>query len=123
LKLIQPITTSLSVPCTSTWKHFATSLWMNTTNFIFQLLHIHNLPTLIVLIPLHSPCTPSIDFTHVFVDYVNSFYDCDNIHANCTNFYANCANKSNDCANTFVDLTNTHDRSSSNFYIPNPSLM
>jgi hypothetical protein len=62
------------------------------------------------------PCTPSID-------YVDSSTDC-------ANFSANYANKSNDYANTFDDKVkfsansiDTFDRSSSNFYTPNPSLL
>jgi hypothetical protein len=35
LKLIRPITTSLGVSYTTTWKHFMSSLWMNVVNFIF----------------------------------------------------------------------------------------
>jgi hypothetical protein len=54
LKLIRPIIISLRVPCTTTWKHLASSLWMNITNFIFWLLHIHILPTLTV--QLHFVC-------------------------------------------------------------------
>jgi hypothetical protein len=47
-KLIWPIITSLCVPYIPTWKHLTSSLWMNVTNFIFRLLHIHNLLTLFV---------------------------------------------------------------------------
>jgi len=54
LKLIWPITTSLCVLFIATWKHLTSSLWMNVADFIFQLLHIHNLPTLFVLIPFRS---------------------------------------------------------------------
>jgi hypothetical protein len=48
-KLIQPIITSICVPYIATWKHFTSSLWMNATNFIFQLLHIINIPSLVLL--------------------------------------------------------------------------
>jgi hypothetical protein len=91
------------------WKHFTSSLWMNTTNFIFRLLHIHNLLTLVVLTPPRLPYTPS-------ADYVSS-------SANYTNFSTNYANKSNDCVNIYVDSADTHDRSSLDLCIPNPSLM
>ncbi len=49
---------TLYVPCITTWKHLTSSLYMNVADFIFQLLHIHNLPTLSILIPLHFPRTP-----------------------------------------------------------------
>jgi hypothetical protein len=82
---------------------------MNTANFIFQLLHIHNLPTLVVLTPPCSPCTPSDDYTHLSINYVNSFVD----------YF----NKSNDCVNTSANSADTHDKPSLDLYIPNPSLL
>jgi hypothetical protein len=106
-KLIWPITISLCVPCTTTWKHFVSSLWMNTTNFIFRLLHIFNLLTLVVFIPLHSPCTPFVDCAHLSTNCVNSYTNCDNTFVDYTNFFVDCANKSNDCANTLDDWANT----------------
>ncbi len=115
-KLIRPITTSLCVFCITTWKHFVSSLWMNATNFIFQLLHMDNLPTLVVLTPPHSPYKLFGDNTHLFVNYVNSSIDC-------TTFFTNYVKKYYDCANNSTDLANTHDKSSSNLYIPNPSLL
>jgi len=87
---------------------------MNIANFIFRLLHIHNLPTLIVLTPPCSPHTPSANFAHLFIDYVNSFDDCDNTSTNYTNFFT-------DCANTSVDSADTCVKSSLDLYIPNPS--
>jgi hypothetical protein len=78
LKLIRPITTSLGVSYTTTWKHFMSSLWMNVINFIFQLFQIINLPLLTILTPPCLPCTPFTDCAHLFVDYVNSFNDYEN---------------------------------------------
>ncbi len=75
-KSIWPIITSLCVPCTTTWKHFASLLWMNVINFIFQLLHIHNLLTLVVLTPPCSPCTPFVDCAHLSANYDNAYADC-----------------------------------------------
>jgi hypothetical protein len=80
---------------------------MNTTNFIFQLLHIFNLLTLVVLIPLHSPCTPFVDCAHLSTNCVNSYTNCDNTFVDYINFFIDCANKSNDCANTLDDWANT----------------
>jgi hypothetical protein len=72
------------------WKHSTSSLWTNTTNFIFCLLHIVNLPLLVVLTPFCSPCIPVIDCAH-------SFPNCDYTFANYTNFYDDSTNKSGDC--------------------------
>ncbi len=88
-------------PLYSHVEHFASSLLMNTY-FIFQLLHILNLLTLVVLTSLHSPCT-------LFVDYANKSDDC--------------ANTLNDWANNFVDSNDTLDILSLDFHIPNPSLL
>ncbi len=41
-KLIRPIITSLCVFYITTWKHLASSLWVNISNFIFWLFHICN---------------------------------------------------------------------------------
>ncbi len=129
-QLVQPITTSLWVHCITKWKHFTSSLWMNDVNFIFQLFHIHNFPTLVVLTPPHSPCTPSTNYAHLSANYFNSFVDYDNTSIDCTNFSIDHANKFDDCAkmpndraNTSIDSANTHDKSSSDFCIPNPSLL
>jgi hypothetical protein len=78
LKLIWPITTSLCVPCMAMWKHLTSSLWMNVVDFIFWILHIRNLPTLFVLIPLCLPCTPSTENAHLSTDYENTYGDCTN---------------------------------------------
>jgi hypothetical protein len=110
-KLIQPIATSLCVSLYNHAKHFTSSLWMNATNFIFQLLHIVNLSLLYVLTP---PCS-----TYIPIDYAYSFVDHDHTFVDYTNFFTNCANKYDDCANPFddwtnivVDLTNILDKSS-----------
>jgi hypothetical protein len=57
---------------------------MNVVNFIFQLLHILNFLTLVVLIPPCLPYTPSINCAHLHVYCVNSSADCDNTFAKCT---------------------------------------
>jgi hypothetical protein len=116
LKLIRPITTSLCVPCITTWKHLASSLWMNVVDFIFRWLHIYNLLTLSVLTPLHLPCTP--------------FADCENTSFECTDFFVYYAHNSNDCANTPNDWpniatnsTDTPNITSLDPYIPNLALL
>jgi hypothetical protein len=120
-KSIWPVITSLCVPWITMWKHFISSLQMNVVDFIFQLLHIHNLCTLIVLTPFHSPCTPSTNnCAHLFIDYVNSSIDCINTYVDCINLFAERGNKSDDCANTFV---NTLERLSLHLCIPNPSFL
>jgi hypothetical protein len=68
---------------------------MNITNFLFQLFHICNLPTLVVLTPPRSPCTPSTDYAHLSVD-------CEDTSSDYINF-------STDCANNFDDYVNTLD--------------
>jgi hypothetical protein len=123
LKLIWPITTSLCVPCTTTWKHLASSLWMNVANFIFRLLHIHNCPTLSVLIPLHLPCTPFVDYAHSFLDCENTFSDCINFSTDCAHNFDDCANTPNDRMNTTTDLADRLDISFVNFCIPNLALL
>ncbi len=85
-KLIWPITTSLCVSCTTMWKHFMSSLWMDIIDFIFRLLHISNLPSLVVLIPPCLAYTPFVECVHFSIDYVNSSIDCDNIFTNYTDF-------------------------------------
>jgi len=66
---------------------------MNIANFIFRLFHIHNLPTLSVPTPFHSPLTPSANCAHLYIDYEKTFGDC-------TNFFTDYAHKSHDCTNT-----------------------
>jgi hypothetical protein len=99
LKLIQLVTTSSCVLYTSTWKHFTSSLWINIVDFISQLLHIINIPSLAILTPFCSPCTPSVDYAHLFVGHDNTCVDC-------TNFSVDYANKSDDCVNTLDDWAN-----------------
>ncbi len=105
LELWWPITTTFYVPYTTMWKHVTSSLWMNTSNFIFWLFYIHNPPKLIVLTPHHSPCTPFVDCVNTFVNYANTFVDC--------------AHTFDDYANTSANLINALDTPTSNFYIPN----
>ncbi len=63
---------------------------MNIVDFIFQLFHIHNLPTLFVLTPVCLPCTPSIDYANLSTNFENTFGDC-------TDFFTNYAHNSDDC--------------------------
>ncbi len=65
---------------------------MNALDFICQLLHICDLPTLLILTPLCSPYTPSTNCAHLSFDYDNTSIDY-------TDFSINYANKFDDCAN------------------------
>jgi len=123
LKLIRPITTSLCVPCITTWKHLTLLIWVNVADFIFWLLHIRNLLTLSLLTPLCLPCTPFVDCAHLSTD-------CDNTYGDYTNFFVDCAHNSDDCANTLndwvntaIDSTDTLDISSLHLCIPNCALL
>jgi hypothetical protein len=98
------------------WKHLTPSLWMNVANFIFQLLYIYNLPTLFVLIPLRSPCTPFADCAHLSTNYENTFGDYIDVSTNSTH-------NSDDCVNTPINLTNMPNISSLDLYIPNPTIL
>jgi hypothetical protein len=85
-KINRPIITSLSISYIATWKHFMLSLWMDIKDIIFRLLHISNLPSLVVLTPPHSPCTPFVNCVHFFANYVNSSINYDNTSTDCINF-------------------------------------
>jgi hypothetical protein len=76
---------------------------MDVTIFIFQLLHMYSLPSLVVLTPPRIPCTPFIDYAHLSAACVNSSIDCENTSITCTNFFANYGNKFDDPANTPYD--------------------
>jgi hypothetical protein len=41
---------------------------MNVVDFISRLLHIINLPSLVVLTPPHLPYTPSANYAHLFAN-------------------------------------------------------
>jgi len=122
-KLIQPITTSLCVHCTVTWKHLTSSLQINITNFIFQLLHIHNTPTFYVLTPLRSHYTPFAKYAHFSIDYENTYSDCIDFFTNYAHNFDDCVNTPDDWANIATDLTNTPSISSIDFCIQNPTLL
>jgi len=107
LKLWRPITTIFCVPCTTTWKHIKSSLWMNTSDLIFQLLCINSPPKLVILTPHHFPYTPCDDCAITFADYVNTSIYCTNTSSKCANKFTNCAHTSNDYVNTSVDSINT----------------
>jgi hypothetical protein len=91
------------------WKHFASSLWMNATNFIFLLLHILNFLTLVILTPLRLPYAPSANYAHLLTNYGNKYNDCTNTFS--------------DWLNISTHLANTLDRLFSDLYIPNPSFL
>jgi hypothetical protein len=103
LKLWQPITTTCYVPCTSTWKHVTSSLWMSASNFICWLFYIHNPPKLVVLTPHRSPCMPFVDYVNTFVDYVSTYVPYTDTCIDCVDKSTNCAHTPDDCANTYVD--------------------
>jgi hypothetical protein len=100
LKLKWPITKSLCVPCTTTWKHLASSVWMNVADFIFQLFHIRSLPTLSVLNPFRLPCTPYADYAHLYIDHGKTSNDYND-------FSVDYAHLSTDRENTFGHYTIT----------------
>jgi hypothetical protein len=89
---------------------------MNVTNFIFQLLHICNHPTLCVLTPLRSPYTPSADYENTSNDYTDFLVDCAH------NSY-DYANTPNDQAKIVVDSADMHEISYVDFCIPNFALL
>ncbi len=122
LQLIWPIITSLCVFCTTTCKHFASSLKINTLDSIFWLVHILNIPTLIVPISPCSSCRPSIDYTQLFADCVNSSANYDSTSTDYTNKSDDCMNTPNDWANTFAN-SNTPIKSSLDLCIANSSLL
>ncbi len=95
---------SLCVLCIATCKHFTSSLKINALNSIFQLVHIPNVPTLIILIPPCLLCMPFIDYAHLFVDCVISSTDFDNTYDGYTNKSTDYVNTLDDFANTFVNL-------------------
>jgi hypothetical protein len=96
---------------------------MNVVDFIFQLLHIRNLPTLFVLIPLRSSCTPSVDYAHLFGDYENTFNDYIDFSIDCAHNSNDNANIIDDCANTTIDSVDTPNISSLDLCIPNLALL
>ncbi len=102
---------SLCVLCTTTCKHFTSSLKINASNSIFQLVHNPNILMLIVLTPLHLPYMPSNDYAHLFVDYINSSVAYDNTSADYTNKSNDCTNTPDDLANISTDSVNTLDKS------------
>jgi hypothetical protein len=103
---------------------------MNVANFIFWLLHIHNLSTLFALIPFHSPCTPFANYAHLCVDYENTYGDYTDFSANYVDFSVDYAQNFDDYVNTpddriktTIDSADTLNISSSYFYIPNTTLL
>jgi hypothetical protein len=89
----------------------------------FHLLITRNLPTLSILIPLHLPCTPSIDYAYLFTNYENTFSDYIDFSVDYAHNSDDCANTPNDQANTTTNSTDILHISSLNFYIPNPALL
>jgi hypothetical protein len=88
---------------------------MDIKDIIFRLLHISNLPSLVVLTPPHSPCTPFVNCVHFFANYVNSSINYDNTSTDCINFFVDYVNKfvnyknmPKDWANLVVDSIDTY---------------
>ncbi len=96
---------------------------MNVVDFVFRLLHIYNLPTSSVLIPLCSPYTPFDDYAHLFVDYENTSGDWTNFSTNYAHNYDDYANTFDDQMNNVVDSINTLDISFVDLCIPNLALL
>jgi len=94
---------------------------MDVANVIFQLLHISNLPSLVVLTPIHMPCTPFVDCAHLSADYVNSSTNYIDFSTNYANKSDNYTNIPNDSTNIITNLANISDIS--NLWIPNPPLL
>jgi hypothetical protein len=98
------------------------ALHVITIDFIFRLLHISNLHSLVVLTPPCTPYTPFADYAHLSTNYVNSSSNCENTYINCIDISTDYGSKFYDRANTTVDLANTFNISSLDLWIPNPSL-
>jgi hypothetical protein len=96
---------------------------MNVVDFAFQLLHIYNCPTLFVLIPLRSPCTPSIDNAHFFIDCENTFGDCTDFFVDCAHNFDDYANTLDNRTNNVVDSADMPNISSIDLCTPNPILI
>ncbi len=88
-------------------KHFVSSLKINALDSIFRLIHIPNVPMLIILIPPYLLFMLFVDYGHLFVDCVNSSIDYDNTSANYTNKYDDYVNTPDDLANTSANLAYT----------------
>jgi hypothetical protein len=69
------------------------------------------------------PYTPSVNCTHLSTYYDNTFTNCTNFYVHCEKKYDDYVNMPIDWAKTIVDSIDAHDRSSSESYIPNPSLL
>jgi hypothetical protein len=85
---------------------------MNVTNFIFQLLHIHNLSTLSILTPLHSPYTRFVDCAHLSDDYENASSHYTNLSPDYAHNFNDYVNSFNDRANNIIDSIDTPNISS-----------
>jgi hypothetical protein len=96
---------------------------MNVANFIFWLLHICNLPTLFVLIPLCPPCTPFANCAHLLIDFENTSANYIDFSIDCAHNFEDYANAPNDRANIVVDFAEIPNISSLNRYIPNFALL
>jgi hypothetical protein len=96
---------------------------MNVANFIFQLLHICNRPTLNVPTPLHSPCTPSIDYAHLSTNYENTFGNYTNFSIDYAHNFDDCANIPDDRENTTTDSVDMLNIPFVDFYISKPTLI
>jgi hypothetical protein len=99
------------------------SLWINTSNLIYQLLCRSNPRKLIVLSPHCSPYTPYANCANTSVDYVNTYNDCINTFVVFADKSIDYAHTSNDYANTSVDSIDAHNTPTLDFCILDSSLL
>ncbi len=67
LKLQWLVIITFCVPCTTTWKHVISSLWMNTSNIIFWLFCICSLHRYVLMTFHCSPCISFVECVDTFV--------------------------------------------------------
>lgn len=78
------------------------------SNLICWLFYIFNPPKLVVLIPHHSPYTPSINCVNTFVDHANTSNDYINTSIDYVNTSINSVNTSIDYVNTYNDYSDIY---------------
>jgi hypothetical protein len=69
------------------------------------------------------PCTPFVNYEHLFVDYDKTYGDYIDFSTNCDHNSDDCANTHNNWVNTIVDLVDMPNISSLDLSIPNLTLM
>jgi hypothetical protein len=99
---MQPITISLR-PLYSHVEALNIIIMNECHIFHLSITPIRNLPTLVVLTPPRLPCTPSIDYTHLFVYYDNTSIDYIDFSTDCANKYDDSVNTHDDWVNTIID--------------------